>query len=64
MTDAEIFELATECGMDDMIGERDDETRGRYWEGWDEQLLKFAQAIYQKGRDDGYDSVYYEHTGY
>ena len=47
MTDEQIFELAKTCGFDEMIGERDDETDGVYYECWEEQLLKFAQAIYE-----------------
>ena len=53
MTEEKIFKLAIECGMDQMNGTRDDGTNGFYWEGWDEQLLKFARAIYEEGYDDG-----------
>jgi hypothetical protein len=37
MTDAEIFKLAITCGLDEFVNE---------------PLLKFARAIYDKGRED------------
>ena len=43
MTNEQILELAKTCGFDDMIGEKDDETDGVYYECWEEQLLKFAR---------------------
>jgi L-ribulose-5-phosphate 3-epimerase UlaE len=49
MTNDEILQLAKTCGFDDMIGERVDETDGVYYECWEEQLLKFARAIYEEG---------------
>jgi hypothetical protein len=55
MTNPEILELAKTCGFDDMIGERDDETDGVYYECWEDQLLKFARAIRENGYDEGYD---------
>jgi hypothetical protein len=55
MTNPEILELAKTCGFDDMIGERDDETDGVYYECWEDQLLKFALAIHEDGYNKGYD---------
>ena len=47
MTNEEILELAKTCGFDSFTGEK-----GDYWECWEDQLLKFAKAMYDKGRDD------------
>lgn len=63
MTNEEILQLAKTCGFDDMIGERDDETDGVYYECWEEQLLKFAQRVYDKGVWDGEIKGYYQATG-
>jgi hypothetical protein len=52
MTNEQIFELAKTCGFDDFTGEKEN-----YWECWEEQLLKFAKAIYQEGVNYGYDKV-------
>jgi hypothetical protein len=52
MTDKEILELAKTCGFDDMIGEKDDETDGVYYECWEEQLLKFAREIFEEGQQE------------
>jgi hypothetical protein len=62
MTDEQIFKLAITCGLDEFVGEMDDETNGRYWEGWDEQLLKFAREMYDKGRE--YESELYVDENY
>jgi hypothetical protein len=63
MTDEQILELAKTCGFDDFTGEKEN-----FWECWEEQLIKFARAIYEQGKEDGYsngyDSAYYEHSGY
>jgi hypothetical protein len=48
----QILELAKTCGFDDFTGEKEN-----YWECWEEQLLKFAEAIYQEGVNYGYDKV-------
>ena len=53
MTDEQILELAKSCGFVDMIGERDDETDGVYYECWEEQLFKFALIMYNKGICEG-----------
>ena len=53
MTNERILELAKTCGFDSFTGEKDDGTKDDYWECWEEQLLKFAQAIYEEGYDDG-----------
>jgi hypothetical protein len=52
MTNEQILELAKTCGFDDFTGEKEN-----YWECWEEQLLKFAEAIYQEGVNYGYDKV-------
>jgi hypothetical protein len=57
MTNPEILKLAKTCGFEEFIGERDDETDGVYYQFWEEQLLKFAEAIYQEGVNYGYDKV-------
>ena len=53
MTNEQILKLAETCGFEEFIGERDDETDGVYYQFWEEQLLKFAEAIYEEGYDDG-----------
>jgi hypothetical protein len=59
----EILKLAKTCGFEEFIGERDDETDGVYYQFWEEQLIAFAQKIYQMGYDDGcYETSY--STGY
>ena len=52
MTKEQILELAKTCGFDDFTGEKEN-----YWECWEQQLLKFAEAIYQEGVNYGYDKV-------
>jgi hypothetical protein len=47
MTNPEILKLAKTCGM------KDDFAGATYWECWEQQLLKFAQAIYSEGFSDG-----------
>ena len=49
MTNAQILELAKSCGMDNFTGRTDEDKLSPYWECWEEQLLKFAQAIYVEG---------------
>jgi len=59
MTTEQIIELAKTCGFEEFIGERDDETDGVYYQFWEEQLLKFARAIYEEGRESAScDGVY------
>ena len=53
MTNPEILKLAETCGIDTFVGEKDDETDGIYYQFWEEQLLKFARAIYSEGFSDG-----------
>jgi len=48
MTNEQILELAKTCGFDDFTGEKEN-----YWECGEEQLLKFARAIYSEGFYDG-----------
>jgi hypothetical protein len=63
MTKDQILELAKTCGFDSFTGEKDDGTQTDYWECWEEQLIVFAQKIYQMGYDDGcYETSY--STGY
>ena len=57
ITNEQIIELAKTCGFEEFIGERDDETDGVYYQFWEDQLLKFAEAIYQEGVNYGYDKV-------
>jgi hypothetical protein len=68
MTNKQILELAKSHKFDEFVGEKDDETDGVYWQCWEEQLIEFARAIYEQGKEDGYsngyDSAYYEHSGY
>jgi len=52
MTKDQILQLAKTCGFDDFTGEKEN-----YWECWEQQLLKFAEAIYQEGVNYGYDKV-------
>jgi hypothetical protein len=48
MTDAQILELAKTC---DVIGLDE----GRMWLSCEDELLKFARAIYEEGYDKGHD---------
>lgn len=49
MTDEQILELAKSSGLDSFTGEKDDGANSEYWEGWEDQLLKFGKAIYMEG---------------
>lgn len=53
MTNAQILELAKSCGMDNFTGRTDEDKLSPYWECWEEQLLKFAQLMYEEGYDQG-----------
>jgi hypothetical protein len=56
MTNEQILELAKTCGYSVNI-------KTNQWECWEEQLIAFAQKIYQMGYDDGcYETSY--STGY
>jgi hypothetical protein len=44
----QILELAKTCGFCDFAGEDIN-----YWDCEEQQLLKFARAIYEEGYDDG-----------
>ena len=55
-TDEELLELAEDSDMDRLEGERS--TGGTVikegcWEAWDHQLLLFARAVYNLGREHG-----------
>ena len=55
MTEEEILELAKNFEFDFSIKWRHKggESRNQmYWECWEDQLLKFAKAMYNKGKDD------------
>ena len=56
MTNEQILELAEICG----VKKRWDENLYKCRE---DQLLKFAQAIYENGYNNGYDDGCYEATG-
>ena len=60
MTNPEILKLAETCGFDTFVGEKDDETDGIYYQFWEEQLLKFALLINEKGYNRGYKEGYGE----
>jgi hypothetical protein len=45
MTDEEIKVIAQESGMEEFWGTRDDGINYPYWEGWEDQMLRFARAI-------------------
>ena len=51
ITNEKILELAKTCGFDDFSPE--DRV---CWECWEEQLIEFAQKIYQMGNDNGWQS--------
>ena len=53
MTNEQILELAETCGFDSFTGEKEN-----FWECWEEQLLKFALLIHEKGYDEGTDDAY------
>ncbi len=55
MPDEEILELAKNFEFDFSIKWRHKggESRNQmYWECWEEQLIEFARAVYNKGKDD------------
>jgi hypothetical protein len=55
ITEKEIFEIASKhlCYVEDGWP-------GNEWSGDPEQLLKFAEAIYDMGKSDGYDDGRYD----
>ena len=55
MTEEQILELAKNCDFDFSIKWRlkgEKSSNQMYWECWEEQLLKFAQAIHRQTRRD------------
>jgi len=54
-TDEKILELAKSSGLDSFTGENDGGENSEYWEGWEDQLLKFGKAIYMEGFTVGFD---------
>jgi len=55
ITKEQILELAKTCGFNELIDENieiDDE----YWGCWEEQLIEFAQKIYEEGYENGWGS--------
>ena len=55
MTNPEILKLAETCGFDMYANEN-----GDCWECWEDQLLKFALLINEKGYNGGYKEGYGE----
>ena len=55
MNNEQILELAKTCGFDSFTGEKEN-----FWECWEEQLLKFALLINEKGYNRGYKEGYGE----
>jgi len=53
MTNEEILSLAETCGFVDFMGEHDNDTDVVYYECLEEQLLKFARTIHEKGYNEG-----------
>lgn len=55
MTNEQILELAKTCGFDRFQRRKYDgkSDYGIHWECWEEQLLKFALAMYEEGYDQG-----------
>ena len=56
MTDEQILELAKNCEIDFSIKWRHKggkSSNQMYWECWEEQLLKFALVMYNKGICEG-----------
>ncbi len=51
ITNEKILKLAKTCGFDDFSPE--DRV---CWECWEEQLIAFAQKIYEMGNDNGWQS--------
>jgi hypothetical protein len=45
MTDEQILEIARSCRFTQVC-------HGLLWECWEDQILAFARAMYDKGRDD------------
>ena len=55
MTEEQILELAKNFEFDFSIKWRHKggESRNQmYWECWEDQLIEFAKAMYNKGKDD------------
>lgn len=55
MTDEQILKLSETCGFDSLAGKL---TTNTYWKCEQEQLLKFALAIYENGYNKGYCEGY------
>lgn len=71
MTNEDILQLAKTSGFDRFQRRKYDgkSDYGIQWECWEEQLLKFARAIYDKGWDDRHSATQFaisfdEHLGY
>jgi hypothetical protein len=52
ISNEEIIKLAKTCKFKEQIDEND-EIDDQYWGCWEEQLIAFAQEIYDKAYDDG-----------
>jgi hypothetical protein len=51
MTNEQILEVAKTCGFGDTTY-----ANGNQWECWEEQLIEFAEKIYEMGYDNGYNN--------
>jgi hypothetical protein len=60
MTNEQILKLAELSGLNSFTGEKDDGTDSEYWEGWEDQLLKFALAVHEEGYNKGYYRASYD----
>jgi hypothetical protein len=58
ITPEQILELAKtcECEAFAVIQERNDERDGVCYQFWEEQLIEFAQKIYEMGNENGWES--------
>lgn len=45
----EVLRVSQECGIDVLIGQRDDGSSCEFYEGWPEQFERFAAAMYEAG---------------
>ena len=55
MTNPEILKLAKNCEFDFSIKWRlkgGESSNQMYWECWEDQLLKFARVMYNKGQEE------------
>jgi hypothetical protein len=63
MTDEEILELAKNFEFDFSMKRRlggGESSNQMYWGCWEDQLLKFAQAIHENGYNEGYEQCSFD----